>query len=244
MQKNILLLTGWGATCTIWEWIIPALDGRCQINCVPPSWEQKKEFGSLSELDIYVNNLAKSLHSPVQIIAWSMGGQIAIRLASRYPELVSSICFLSSVPVFVSEDDENEGIDFDWFCAFERDFEKSPLSTLKKFLVLQVKNDEFAKQTLQKIKSESSFDQYDFAECKFGLDLLKINSMDDLLKLTCEKYFIHGDADAVVNINSAVHAANLSNSACYTIQGAGHAPHVSHASQVGDIINRHLRVSH
>ena len=240
MQKNILLLTGWGATCTIWEWIIPALDEGCQVNCVIPSWLKSDAYGSLSELDRYIDNLANSIHSPVRIIAWSMGGQIAIRLASRYPELVTTICFLSSVPNFVSKDNINNGIDYDWFCTFEDEFEKSPLLTLKKFLVLQVKNDEFAKQTLSRIRSDTSIEQYDFIECKFGLDLLKLNLMSDLLKLTCDKFFIHGDADAVVNIHSAKNAAKLSNSTCYTIQGAGHVPHVSHALEVCEIINRHL----
>ncbi len=240
MQKNILLLTGWGATCTVWEWIIPALDKGYQIKSVSPSWLEKNTFGSLCDLDDYVDNLANSLLFPTKVIAWSMGGLVAIKLATRYPELVTGICFISSIPTFVSKENANSGIDFDWFCQFEKDFDEAPMATIKKFFVLQTRDDEFAKQTLKKIRSNINLDQYDLPECKCGLELLKVNLMDNFLKLSCDKFFIHGDVDAVVDTQTVINAAHLSDTRCFIINGAGHVPHVSHASQVCEILRNHL----
>ena len=240
LQKNILLLTGWGATCSVWERIIPALDKGCQINCIPPSWIGDKKYGSLSDIENYVDNLADSLRSPVTIIAWSMGGLIAIKLASRYPDLVSNLCFISSVPNFVSTDNENSGIDFDWFTQFVMNFDEAPIETMKKFLVLQTMNDEFAKDTLKAIRKHVALEKYDLNECRIGLELLKLNLLEELVSLKCKKLFIHGDVDAVVDIQTAINAADLTDSQCFIIEGAGHVPHLSHAAQVSDILHSHI----
>ena len=240
MEKNILFFTGWGATCSVWEGIIPALDQGYQINCITPSWAGNNSYGSLSDIDAYVENVAKTIQSRVNIISWSMGGLIAIKLASRYPDLVSSICFVSSVPNFVSHDNTNSGIDFDWFAQFELNFANEPIATIKKFYVLQTMNDEFAKDALKRIKLYCDPQQFDLDECRFGLELLKLNLFDELANIDCKKTFIHGNLDAVVNIQAAKNTASSTQSKFYVIEHAGHAPHVSHADQVCGIIKSYL----
>ena len=240
MEKNILFFTGWGATCSVWEGIIPALDQGYQINCITPSWAGNNSYGSLSDIDAYVENVAKTIQSRVNIISWSMGGLIAIKLASRYPDLVSSICFVSSVPNFVSDDNTKSGIDKKWFTQFELNFVNEPIATMKRFYVLQTMNDEFAKETIKRVRRYCDPKQYDFNECRYGLELLKFNLTDEFANLECKTAFIHGDVDAVVNIQAARDAARSTQSEFYVVKHAGHVPHVSHAAQVCEIINSNL----
>ena len=97
MNKDILLLTGWGATCTVWEPIIPALSDGCQVNCVTPCWLNHHVIeGSLGDVDDYIEKLALTITRPINIVAWSMGGLLAIKLATRFPDAVENICFISS----------------------------------------------------------------------------------------------------------------------------------------------------
>lgn len=242
MGKSILLLTGWGATCTVWEPIIPALSECFQINSVTPPWVKKNQLdASLKDLNQYIDKLASSVERPVNIVAWSLGGLLAVRLASRYPDIVCSIHFVSSVPKFVSEDNQHAGIGYDWFIGFIQEFKQKPLSALKKFLVLQAKNDVFAKSTLSFLKKTCRFDKYDLDECRYGLDLLhQMDLMEELVNLQCETVFMHGDRDAVVDIEVARYAAIQSGSDFHAINGAGHIPHVSHPQQVIDIVKRNF----
>ena len=242
MAKDIVLLTGWGATCTVWEPIIPALTDGCQINCVIPTWCKDSEIeGSLSDIDRYIEKLAATISLPANIVAWSMGGLLAIKLAARFPELVENICFISSVPMFVSESNKNAGIDYQWFNQFVNQYQSQPLVTLNKFLTLQVKNDASARTCLRFLKKACDFEHYNLIECGYGLKLLQqLDLSEELKKLKCKTSFIHGSSDAVVNLQSAQHAAYISNSPLSIIAQAGHAPHISQPDEVARFIKTYL----
>ncbi len=242
MNKDILLLTGWGATCTVWEPIIPVLSDGCQVNCITPSWLKDTEIdGSLSDIDNYIDNLAATISTPTNIVAWSMGGLLAIKLAARFPELVENICFISSVPRFVNVDNKNAGIDYQWFNQFLDQYQSQPVVTLNKFLTLQVKNDASVRTCLRFLKKACDFESYDLIECGVGLNLLQqLDLLGELKTLKCKTSFIHGSSDAVVKLQSVQHAANISNSPLSIISDAGHTPHISQPDVVARIINSYL----
>ena len=243
MKKEILLFTGWGATCDVWSSIIPALSKRYQVNCHKPSWVCENEMhSSIRHFDQYIDELASQLKHEKYIIAWSMGGLLAIALAKRYPQLVKKICFISSTANFVSQHDEYAGIDFDWFQSFCAQYQAQPVRTLKKFLTLQIKNDVHAKQTLIELKKACPFDQYDLVECGHALQLLlTLNFKSDLPDLKCSVCYIHGRQDAVVNTQAVQHCAALSKSSLHCLDHAGHVPQLSHAQEVLSIIDSEFK---
>ncbi len=243
MEKDILLLTGWGATCAVWEPIIPVLSNGYQINCVIPSWHRDSKIaGSLGEIDNYIENLAATINRPTNIIAWSMGGLLAVKLAARFPEYIENICFIASVPKFVCQDNKNAGIDYQWFTGFLARYQTQPMSALNKFLTLLAKGDESARTSLRFLKKACDFENYDLKECGYGLALLQqLDLLETLKTLQCNTSFIHGASDAVVSLVSAQHAAYISDSPLSIISGAGHAPHISQPDAVARIINTYLQ---
>lgn len=240
LKEDIILLTGWGATNSVWEPIIPALSECGQINSIQPGWVKDSIIeASLGDFDVYIEKLSTTLNAQTRVIAWSLGGLIAIALASKKPELVKSICFISSTPNFVCENDNNAGIDYQWFQSFSGNFDKQPIETLQRFLLLQVKGDAFAKSTSRFLKNNFDFENYNLEECKHGLALLeKLNMSDKLTALTCKKMFIHGDKDAVVSLPSVHSAASLGCAQVHVIEGAGHVPQVSHSQAVIQLITQ------
>ena len=238
MQDNILLITGWAATHAVWKPIIPALRQYGQVKPIQPPWlKPTAAQASLSNFDLYVEKLSKIINTPTHIIAWSLGGLIAIAAASKKVQAVKSICFISSMPKFVCQNNRSSGIDYQWFKGFTAAFDARPIDTLKKFLWLQSKGDNFAKLTLKFLKSNFDFENYDLQECKRGLVLLEeLNLLDKLTGLTCKKIFIHGDNDAVVNLQAARFACQSAQAEMHVIKGAGHVPQVSHHQAVANII--------
>ena len=240
MKKEILLFTGWGATSDVWKLIIPALCDCYQVNCHTPSWLSESTMSSsLQDFDQYIDEIATSLENSKYVLAWSMGGLLAIALAKRYPSLVEKICFISSVPNFVAQGDQFAGINFNWYQAFVQQYQQQALRTLKKFLTLQVNGDEFAKGTLLEMKNLFPFEKFDLTECGYGLELLsKLSLRSELMNLDCDTIFIHGQQDAVVNPQAVQHAAMTTNSPLYWIENAGHVPQLSHSQDVLSIINK------
>lgn len=235
-----MLFTGWGSTCDVWKPIIPALSERYQVNCHAPAWvEENTMASSMQDFDQYIDELAIALQAPVDVVAWSMGGLLAIALANKFPGKVNKICFISSVPTFVSDEDENAGIDYEWFQNFRQQYHHQALKTLKRFTAMQVQGDNFAKATLNKLKDISSFERYDLIECGFGLDLLsELNLKKELLSLEQEIIFIHGSKDVVVNVQAAQHVASIADAPIHLIEQAAHVPHLSHTQDVLRIINQ------
>lgn len=178
--------------------------------------------------------LAKSIKYSTHVVAWSLGGLIAIRLATSFPALVNKIVFVSSAARFVSQE---KGIDPGWFDQFQREYDKQPIAVLKKFLALQVKGDEFSKTTLRQLRAANSIDLYNLDECRFGLSLLQeLDLVAELKQLSSALAFVHGERDAVLPICAAQNSADLGNAEFYSIPAAGHAPHVSHPEEVANFI--------
>ena len=255
MKENMLLLTGWGASHHVWNLIIPALETCCQINNVIPPWsEEACDHGSLSHLDEYVDKLAETYlssdmslsastnQSAGHVLAWSLGGLIAIRLAERHPNCVKSIVFIASTPKFVSPDNLRSGIDFDKYLALKKNFDANPSATIKSFRALQAVGDKNARPVLKQFRSHGDGSQYSMSELQVGLDLLETDFSEQFLSLACSKYFILGADDAIVNCRNAEYFAQQSQSEWVSWPQAGHAPMMSCPNKVAEQVSSFLNL--
>ena len=185
---------------------------------------------SLHDLNQYIATLATSIKASTNVVAWSMGGLIAIRLALAVPEQINKIVFIASAANFVNQ---KTAIDPVWFENFQSDFRNRPEATLKKFLALQTKGDEFAQSALRQLRDILPVDQYDFNECDLALSMLaNLDLNSELKRLPCSAKFIHGECDAVLPVQAGRAAAAKCGAKFYSIPAAGHVVHVSHPQTV------------
>lgn len=215
----------------MWDLIIPVLAQRYQIKCINPPWVKESEItASLDDIENYTEELALSLSElPTKIVAWSMGGLIAIHIAKKFPQLIKQIILISSVPQFVSTNEFRYGINKTWFDKFILDFRNNSRSTFGKFIALQAKGDEYQMSTLRFLKQNCVFDNFDIDECLRGLELLQQQQLNhEFQVLNCKRMFIHGDKDTVLPIASAQFVAQQTNCELKIIENAGHAPQISH----------------
>ena len=238
-QQKIVLLTGWGTSCHAWDRIIPVLQQRYQVRCISPPWASRGiEHHTLKNFDEYINKLAQDLREADTIVAWSFGGLLAIQLATKFPNLVARIIFISSSANFITNE-VSLGIDPAWFAKFKHDFSLRPTKLLHKFFMLTNHGDEFAKEATESLKQSCLPEHYDLDECIYALELLGTLDLSiQLSQLSCPTCFIHGENDAVLNMQAAEYAAKQTSSKLYIIQAAGHAPHISHPLQVTELITQ------
>ena len=210
------------------------MEHRCQIKCVHPPWiKGSKPSASLANFEDFTDQLGTLLNNQkTKLVAWSLGGLIAINLAKKYSELIDQIIFIASAPQFVATKDFHIAIDPTWFDKFIADFKQNPRATFLKFITLQAKGDEYQMDTIRFMKNNFQADQLDHEQCLLGLELLRQQQlMHELNNLQCEMLFIHGDNDAVLSSKAARFAAASIDCDFKVINRAGHAPHISHPEQ-------------
>ena len=236
-KDNVLMLTGWGSSHHVWDLIIPALEIGCHINNVIPTWSEDAQVqGSLLELDHYVDAIANTYTSSHHVLAWSLGGGVAIHLATRHPHIVKDIVFIASTPKFVSVDNHQAGIIYDDYRALKKKFIDDPTTTLKAFQALQVVGDKNAKAILKQFRKHNDFAHFDMLELWAGLEMLERDFSAQLDALSCPTYFILGQDDAVINCARGEYFARKTQSKHVLWPQVGHAPQLSCPKRLVDQI--------
>ena len=239
MKKvNALLISGWGTHAAIWDPIIPVLEQAYQIDVIEPPWlAAGQALGSMSAVDEYIDALAGVMREDTTLIAWSLGGLLALRLAARFPDKVKRLILIASTAYFPCDEAGINGIDRAWLDSFSQRFVDAPEKTLQRFMTLQVKGERQAKPCLRLLQQLCTVSEYNMDECRAGLMLL--STMDvraELAQIGQQVRVIHGQNDAVLPLAAGQNLARYFSTDCHVIVDAGHVPHVSHPEAVAEAI--------
>lgn len=195
-----LLIPGWSFNSDIFEWLLPGLAQNFMVStadCISlPAGTTKKEM---------VESLAMMITEPSWIIGWSLGGNIAIEIAHRFPEKVLGLFLLSTTPLFVGKDDWLVGLDKENFRKFQQGLLENSEKTLRKFDLLQTRADAEEK-TLRHALEEYRKQQkmLSVAELAQGLEILgDFDQRAILPELAQPTLWCFGEMDALVNVYTA-----------------------------------------
>jgi len=91
--RTIVLLHGFGGAATNWTLVAPSLLtlGRVVVPDLPGHGGSSAFAAAPETLDPFADRVAALLDGPALIVGHSLGGVVALRLASRRPELVSGL---------------------------------------------------------------------------------------------------------------------------------------------------------
>mgnify|MGYP001390032355 CR=1 FL=1 len=241
MNRTLLLLTGWGSTHRVWDLIIPALPASYHIINVIPPWLQNSQIAaSLADLDAYVDALAAKITAPVDVLGWSLGGLIALRLSQRHPASVNKLVLVSSTPKFVAPDNHLAGLDYQWFNEFKHQFQQQPEKTLKRFQSMLVAGDQYGREVLRHLRSDGLTAEFNWTECNLGLAVLEHDlgqAYQDLDRPCC---FIHGRNDRVVNAQSVMALTQQTPAELVLLDDTGHVPQLSNPELLAHHVNTFL----
>ena len=239
MKKvNALLISGWGTSAAVWDPIIPVLEQAYQIDVIEPPWlPAGQALGSMSAVDDYIESLAQRMSEDTTLIAWSLGGLLALRLAVRFPNKAKRLVLIASTAYFPCDQGGVNGIDRSWLNSFCERFKSAPEKTLQRFMTLQVKGEQQAKPCLRLLQQLCTVSEYDMDECEAGLMLLStLDVRDELTQVVQPVRIIHGQNDAVLPVAAGKHLAAVLHSHCHIIADAGHVPQLSHSAAVAEAI--------
>lgn len=250
----LLFIHGWGMHSGMWGGVLEKLAEQFMVSAVDMpghgysagSGKLKMDSGKCADLhthhlppatdclDTIVDKLSIQFSGPLTVCGWSLGGQVALRFAMKYPERVNRLVLISSTPCFVQR--------ADWSCAmagqtlsdFAAALQQDYSATLRRFLALQVRGSEQERELLLALRrSLMSRGEPDLAALQAGLEMLNDADLRAALPEICKKTLvIAGDRDTLTPLAASQYmVGQMPGARLATIAGAAHAPFLSHPEE-------------
>jgi pimeloyl-[acyl-carrier protein] methyl ester esterase len=181
-------------------------------------------------VDAAVSRVAAT-SEPVSVLGWSLGGAVALRWAQTSPQRIARLILVGSTPCFVARPD--------WPCAmaettlrqFGDELAASYRLTLQRFVTLQVQGSEDAHAALGALRAQLfARGEPSRAALADALELLaQVDLRAGVGSIRQSTVVIAGARDALVSPAAGEWLArSMPNASFRLIEGAAHAPFLSH----------------
>jgi pimeloyl-[acyl-carrier protein] methyl ester esterase len=232
--QNLVLIHGWGMHGGVWQPLVTQLSRHFRLHIVDlPGMGFSKPI-ELFHLHAVAEKVAEVLPANADICGWSLGAQVALRIALQQPDRVRRLVLVGATPRFVNTPDWENGIKASVFEQFARQFSKDYQAALIKFLTLQCMGSSQTRSTVKQLRAS-------FAERPVPTQatlqkalriLLDTDLRPEIGSLRRPALLIHGDRDTMVPVQGANWLAQqLPFGRLRVMAGASHAPFLSHSDQ-------------
>ena len=233
--KPITLVHGWAMHSGIWRAFANALAKHYQVTLLDLPGHGSSENISPFTLETISQTLVDAAEDERSCwLGWSLGAEIVLEIARRFPERVNRLVLLAGTPCFVKKTDW-PGMDEQVLENFSANLQQDSQMTLLRFLALQIKGLDDQKSALQNIiplVSESPAPNQKILQ--EGLAILKETDLKDAFaNLKIPVAVILGQLDTLIPaIIGEKMLALLPGMDLTIIDRAGHMPFLSHEDAV------------
>lgn len=234
---ELVMLHGWGMHSGVFDNLTGQLTANFRVHRVDLPGHgrsrQTEENFALSDLaELIWSTMDTRLQGPAIWLGWSLGGLIAMQLASQHAVSMRALVLVASTPRFSQAGDWPHAMPATVLAQFAGQLTDDFDMTIKRFLSLQVKGSDDAAAVLRQLRhSVLSVANPTVPALHSGLTILaQADVREQLTSLSrLPVKVILGEQDMLVP--AAVRhelARYLPQSQCTVIKGAGHAPFLSH----------------
>ena len=236
-KPRLLVIHGWAMNSSVWEFVKEGLLQHYNVIWVDLPGHGKVEAVDKGHLDSWVDTMKPLIEQPCHILAWSLGGLVAQRLAQRFPQQVLSLILVAISPSFIQRKDWNQAVEPKVLQGFADNLRVDYHDTIKRFVALQflgVKNyKDKIKPWLDNLLSHPA----QLVSLQQGLNILALTDGRDY-ELKCPVLWLLGEKDRLVPHAVSKQLLALGNHHhVQIIKGAGHAPFISYPDQFISIVN-------
>jgi pimeloyl-[acyl-carrier protein] methyl ester esterase len=222
-MKTLFLLHGFGTNSRVWEPSAYELSSRYEVLIpdLPGYGETIVPFEGIRKAAETLANMIKEAKLPkLNVVGWSMGGQIAIELYDIMPAKFESLVLLSSTPKFTSKDFE-QGYNISAFKKFSRAIKQDHIKAMDEFYRLMFSERENAEEHLNFLKDQMPQNETLVA----GMSALESEDQrNKLAQISVPTLILTGTEDKICEGGaSRFMASKISSSTLKVFGGAGHA---------------------
>lgn len=238
-KPTLALLHGWGMNPRVFDTLNAQLENH--VTLLPLALPGHGGAASLptNTLTAWATHIAEHLPLETMLLGWSLGGQVAMRIALDHSATIKQLILMSTTPKFVADERWHAGIAKEDLQAFGADMQNDTRATLLRFLSLQTRGVAAQKSILQNLRA--SFFSEPLPEPQAlaaGLEmLLQTDLRAEMAQIVLPAIVIHGSLDKLTPPGAGTWLAkNLPSARAVVIDGAAHAPFLSHTQQVAEAI--------
>ena len=241
--KDLVLIHGWGMHSGIWEPIIDRFSNQYTLHLVDIPGMGKSHVINPYDLDHVTEEISKALPPSFDILGWSLGSLIAIKMSLMYPKKIHRMVLVGGTPCFINQIDWSYGVDFRDFNNFANNLFKNYKSTMINFYILQLMHSKNSKLIIKKLKEmEAVENPPEIKSLQLGLDILLNNDLrNDINKIKHQTLLITGDMDRLTPKSASMWLeSHLKESQLKLIKGASHIPFLSHSDEFFNYLDQFL----
>ena len=239
----LLLIHGWGMHGGMWGGVSEQLAEHFRVLAVDLPGHgfsvgrdspRPAETNPALLMDSIVDQLSAQFDQPLAVCGWSLGGQIALRWAVRYPQQVNRLVLVASTPCFVRRPDWECAMAAETLAEFSAALRQDYVLTLRRFLALQVRGSERERELLTMLRSAlSSRGEPNLDSLRSGLEILRgCDLRNELPGIRQPALVVAGERDTLTPPQASHYLAEkMPNARLATIKGAAHAPFLSHPDE-------------
>ena len=235
---DCILLHGWGVTNKVWQGFATKLNGFDNI-LTPCLYDVSKNsknqgFSSLARA------LSKIIKKDSVVVAWSIGGLIALRLIPLTTK-IKAIIFIASSPCFINKEEWPNVIQKNKLDELKNRFSENTKVALNHFSGLVATGDEFSSKINKHIRQNLAKEtQKEILSCWLR-EMETDDQRNQFIKMEIPSNIILGQNDTLIKsrIKNQIEALNI-NTHCVIIQNCGHAPFVSKPAETNNIVYQFL----
>ena len=222
----LLLIHGWGMHGGLWGSVVPQLSAHFKVGIIDLPGHGHSMMQDFP-LDSLVVQLSAQFDGPLALCGWSLGGQIALHWARRFPKQISQLVLVASTPCFVRRPGWDYAMQPEILAEFAAALQQNAALTLRRFLAL-VDNERAMQGQLRSLLASRK--QADIRALQAGLELLRdLDLRQELPYIAQPALIIAGFRDTLTPLAAARYLAQqLPDARLAIIEGAAHAPFVSH----------------
>ena len=242
--RNLVLIHGWGFGSRIWRDFIPYIKDQWRITIVDlPGYGDPRGNAQacfdLTDINQIVNFISPDIPEKAIILAWSLGGHVAARLANIRKDITALILVASS-PCFLKKPDWRHGVDPVDFDQLANRLSENKTKALQQFSGLIAMGDKHPKETIRKLNDYVDDKAPEIETLKAGLEILRQEDLRSVVtNLHCPIGMIFGKRDVLVN-RSTGGALQALRPDINTIEivDTGHAPFLTRPQETADALSK------
>ena len=242
---EMVLVHGWGTHSLVWDDVMPALLANFQVTVVDlPGLGRSPMPGGDYTLDYLIEHVLNIAPQRALWVGWSLGGLIAMGVASRHPERVSGLITVCSSPQFTASEDWPVAMNADILQGFMDIFEEDWEGTLIRFLALECKGSATIKSDIRKLRELVYFHGLPAQKAlREGLQILKDTSLlAELKTVTVPTLHVFGEQDNLIPVGVSAQIREIQPGCeASVIRGVSHVPFISAPDLFVDAIMDFLR---
>jgi len=225
----LVMLHGWGLNLRVFDILASTLAADFRVFAVDLPGHGRSTATRLADLE----PLLDVLPSRFALLGWSLGGQIALRLAAQTPARIAALILISTTPRFTRAADWSAGLPAAVLDGFAKHLQRDYRRTISDFLEWQVRGAMAADATLAALRATLlNHGEASGAALRAGLELLRVSDLRSVLpSISAPSLLIAGQYDRVTPAAAAQSMLeSMPDARLLEIRRAGHAPFLSHAA--------------